>query len=166
MPRRAQGTRTASPPIHRHRQAAVPGGPTVTTFHLSQGPRPAPRKRGKPQPPFRQEQTQKPVSPFVVVRLGLPARSSNGPSLPCNGIRFPQRGNSYSYSGHTPTLQRLNHAADIPRTGYHPGSYRASRISDRRLPIGHVTSPPTAGRFTSYAEPPGPAQFPASQNVT
>lgn len=43
MPRRAQGARTASPPIHRHRRAAVPGSPTVTTFHLSQGPRPAPR---------------------------------------------------------------------------------------------------------------------------
>jgi hypothetical protein len=52
------------------------------------------------------------------------------------------------------------------RTGHHPGRYRASRISNRRLPIGHVASPPTAGRFTSYAEPPGPAQFPAACSVT
>ena len=32
MPRRAQGTRTASPSNNRHRRAAVPGGPTVTTY--------------------------------------------------------------------------------------------------------------------------------------
>jgi len=56
----------------------------------------------------------KPVSPFVVVTRPAPPGRTNGPPLPCSGIRSPQRRDFYL--GHTPTLQRLNHAADRLRT--------------------------------------------------
>ena len=88
---------------------------------------------------------QKPVSPFVVV--GFEAPPSKHKRLATALQRDPLRHKANFYSGHTPTLQRLNHVADlsqmtrVPRTGHHPGGCRASRISNSCSSISHVTRP-------------------------
>ena len=118
MPRPAQGARTASPPIHRHRRAAVPGGPTVTTFHLSQGPRPAPRSEASRGHHSDRNKIKNPSALSSSYASGYQPEARTARHCPAAVSASRIRGNFYS--GHTPTLQRLNHAADHLRQAAAP----------------------------------------------